>query len=142
MSPPLPRSVRAAVLCFLGYGVVVVLNAILLLAGDWGGPAMAAQALLRFLAVGVLAGGLVRRRRWAWWISVVVGGVGIVLGVFAAVVFATTEPGDLLPYPTLTVTLIALSVALLGTVLALLLSPSARAAFRRASPSSSGGVAR
>ena len=127
-----PASVRAAALLLLLYGVLVVAGAVLL--HTMGGGVDAADfvdALVRLAGMGVLAWGLLRRRRWAWWISVLLGGLWIVLAVFAVVVFATTDARDLLPLPTLSVSFMAGSILLLAGALSCLLSPSARAFFRR-----------
>ena len=131
---PAPPTVRAAALLLFLYGVLVVVGAAVMHtlgggvdAADW------ADALVRLAGMAVLARGLRRLRRWAWWISVLLGAFWIIVAGFAAVVFATTDALSLLPLPTLSVTLMAGSILLLGGALACLLSGSARTAFRRSS---------
>ena len=131
-SPPAPPSVRAAALLLLAYGVLVVANAILLqTAGGWRDLPEHPRALLRLAGTGLLAWGLHGGRRWAWWTALGLGGLWTALAGVAAVLFAVSDARLLLPYPRLAAAFVALSMLLLGAALALLLSPSARAYFRR-----------
>lgn len=130
--PAAPDSVRAAALLLVLYGGLVVVHATLVQVDHgWDDPGRYARALLRLLGAGLLAGGLVRLRRWAWWLAVVLAGLLFVLAVFVAVVFALVEVHALDPSRPVSVAFLTGSIVLLGGAVGLLLSPSARAAFRR-----------
>ena len=85
-------------------------------------------AMLSLLAV--IALGLLRQRRWGWWLGVVMGIIWVVGGL---VNFATVVTGPLLWADPWLVPLLALYVLSLALGLALLLSRAGRAVFRRPS---------
>ena len=125
-----PMTVRWAALALVAYACVVLVSATVLQAiNDWqavGDP----RAVVRGLGVALVAWGLLRRARWAWWLGVALALFWIVSGVAGLVMFLsirTDEAEALLPpafYPLLGVTITLLTVALV-----LLVLPRSRAAF-------------
>jgi peptidoglycan/LPS O-acetylase OafA/YrhL len=129
-SETLPANVKLAAALFVLYGLAVVLNVtVMQTAAGWGAPRDFPRAILQLIGAGLIAWGLVRRARWAWWL-------GIVLAVFwlvaAALVVLVLDRGDVywLP-PSGSQTFLVASLVCLGGAVALLISPSARAVFRR-----------
>jgi hypothetical protein len=81
--------------------------------------------------VALVAWGLFRRARWAWWLGLVLALLWLATSVFGLVMFLSVRTPDaeaLLP-PGFFVVLTA-TCALLGAAAALLLAPSSRAAVR------------
>jgi peptidoglycan/LPS O-acetylase OafA/YrhL len=127
---PLPRSVKVAAAVLLLYGVAVVLNAVMMQsAGGWVAGRDFPRAVLRLLGTLLIAWGLLRRARWAWWLGVILAAFWLAAGAVAALVI---ERGDVYWLPPSGFQLFLVpSLLALGIVLALLISPSARKAFRR-----------
>lgn len=132
-SVSLPTSVKLAAALFVVYGVAVVLNASAVQgAAGWVGAADYPRAFIRLLGTGIIAWGLLQRARWAWWLGLVLAVVWLVAGALTVVVF---ERGDVhWLRPSGVQTFLVVSLLCLGLVVALLLSPSARAVFRRPAP--------
>jgi hypothetical protein len=126
----LPNSVRLAAALFVAYGVAVVLNATAVQgAAGWVGAGDFPRALIRLFGTGLIGWGLLHRARWAWWLGLILAAVWLVAGALAVLVL---EHGDVhwLPPGGLQIFLV-ISLLCLGMAVALLLSPSARAVFRR-----------
>jgi hypothetical protein len=126
----LPASVKLAAALFVGYGLAVALNAtVMQAAAGWGAPHDFPRAILRLIGTGLIAWGLLRRVRWAWWLGLLLAVYWLSAGALAVLVL---ERGDVywLP-PSGFQTLLVVSLVCLGAAVALLLSPSARAVFRR-----------
>jgi hypothetical protein len=71
---PLPKSVRFAALLIVAYGVLEVLNAVVMQSGaGWGDVRSFPRALLRLAGCGYIAFELLQARLWAWWTAVVLG---------------------------------------------------------------------
>lgn len=124
-----PDTTQAAAGLILLYGVVALLNA-LTMQGEagWGEPWALGRALLRLLISGLIAWGLFRRARWAWWVGLGWSVVGLCLGASAMLVF---EMGDLhWLAPSRAQLPLGVMLLSLGGAIALLISPSGRAAFR------------
>jgi hypothetical protein len=125
-----PASVKAAAALFVVYGLAVLLNAtVMQRSGGWFAGRSEPWVLIQLIVAGVIAAGLVRRAPWAWWLGVALGAIWLVSGALAVLV---VEHGDVywLP-PSGFQSLLVGSLGLLGVAVALLLSPSARKAFRR-----------
>jgi peptidoglycan/LPS O-acetylase OafA/YrhL len=126
----LPASVKLAAVLFVVYGVAVVLNAtVMQAAGGWGASRDFPRAILRLIGTGLIAWGLLRRARWAWWLGLVLAVFWLAAGALAVLVL---ERGDVywLPPSGFQIFLVV-SLVCLGAAVALLISPSARAVFRR-----------
>ncbi|HEY9505501.1 MAG TPA: hypothetical protein VIQ27_06000 [Gemmatimonadales bacterium] len=130
ISKPLPSSVKFAAGLFLAYGVAVVLNTTAIQgASSWVGAGDFPRALIRLFATGLIAWGLLRRARWAWWIGLAFAAFWLVADALALLVI---EHGDVYWLrPGGFQILLVVSLLCLGLAVALLLSPSARAEFRR-----------
>ena len=132
-SEDLPGSVKLAAALLVVYGVAVVLNASAVQGETrWVGGGDFPRALLRLFGTVLIGWGLLRRARWAWWLGLVLAAMWLVAGALAVLVL---ERGDVhwLPPGGWQIFLVV-SLLCLGLVVALLLSPSARAAFRRPAP--------
>jgi hypothetical protein len=126
----LPSTVKLAAALFVTYGVAVVLNATAAQgAANWVGAGDFPRALIRLFGTGLIGWGLLQRARWAWWLGLVLAAIWLVAGALAVLVL---EHGDVhwLPPSGFQIFLIV-SLLCLGLVVALLLSPSVRAVFRR-----------
>jgi hypothetical protein len=133
----LPATVRGAAGFMLLYGIAALLNAVTMQAqAGWGEPWALGRALLRLLISGFIAWGLLGRMGWAWWIGLLWSVFGLAVGALAMLVF---EAGDVywLP-PSRGQLLLGVTLLSLGGAIALLLSSSARAAFRPVSVSPDG----
>jgi hypothetical protein len=132
MPAKLPTSVRVAAGCFLAYGVVVLLNAVILQqAGNWQAAGDFPRAVLRLLGTCVIAWGLLRRAHWAWWLGVLLGLFWVIAGLSFLVLIGGRGPGGGLvgvQAPMLVLVAMPLLVAGVG----LLLLPGSRRAFFRA----------
>jgi hypothetical protein len=126
----LPASVKLAAALFVAYGVAVVLNAtVMQAAGGWGAARDFPRAILRLIGTGIIAWGLLRRARWAWWLGLVLAVFWLSAGALAVLV---VERGDVYWLsPSGFQTFLVASLVCLGAAVALLISPSARAVFRR-----------
>lgn len=128
--PTLPASVKLAAALLVLYGVAVVLNAAVMYgAAGWIATREMPSAVVRLAGTLLVAWGLLRRERWAWWLGLVLTAFWLVVGASAVLVL---QRGDVhwLPPSGFQVFLVV-SLLSLGLTIALLLSPSARAAFRR-----------
>jgi hypothetical protein len=126
----LPTTVKAAAALFVLYGLAVVLNATAMQGGaGWAAPRDFPRAIVRLVGTGLIAWGLLRRARWAWWLGLVLGLFWLSAGALAVLVL---DRGDVywLP-PSGFQTFLVVSLVCLGLAVTLLISPSARAAFRR-----------
>ncbi len=125
------KTVRLAAGLLIVYGVVVLLNAFLYTywSGDAGGLPRAA---IRAAGVTLVAFGLWKAHRWAWWVAVVFGSVLFVLGAVGFGIIVSSGVLESRPYPIADYAVFIISLgALLGTEVALLL-PGSRAAIRHA----------
>ena len=132
-SARLPGTVRAAAGLILAYGVLALANALTMQSqAGWGEPWAMGRALLRLLVSGLIAWGLLRRARWAWLVGLGWSVFGLFLGASAMLV---VERGDIHWLPPSRAQLLLGSLLLsLGGAIALLITPSARAAFRAGPP--------
>jgi hypothetical protein len=126
----LPNSVRLAAALLVVYGVAVVLNAAGMEGtGGWVAPGDLPRALIRLLVTGGIAWGLLHRARWAWWIGLALAALWLTAGALDVLVL---DRGDVYWLaPSGFQLFLVVSLLCLGLVVALLLSPSARAVFRR-----------
>jgi hypothetical protein len=127
----LPRSVKLAAALFVLYGVAVVINAVAIQgAAGLAGALDLPRAILRLIGTALIGWGLLRRARWAWWLGLGLAVLWLVAGALAVLVL---ERGDVYWLPPSDFQLfLAASLVCLGGTVALLLSPSAREAFRAA----------
>jgi hypothetical protein len=127
---PLPSNVKLAAALFVVYGVAVVLNAAGMQGtGSWVAPGDFPKALIRLVVTGVIAWGLLHRARWAWWLGLALAAAWLIAGALTALV---VEHGDVYWLrPSGFQIFLVVSLLCLGLSLVLLLSPSARGAFRR-----------
>ena len=126
----LPTSVKLAAALFVVYGVAVVVNATAMQSeAGWVEAADFPRALVRLVGTLVIAWGLLHRARWAWWLGLGLAAFWLATGALAVLVL---ERGDVywLP-PSRFQIFLVVSLLCLGLALALLLSPPARAVFRR-----------
>ena len=126
-----PSTGKLAAAAFLVYGSSVVLNAFAYqVAAGWGWENLRGLpwALVHLAAAGLIAWGLLRRARWAWWLGLGASLFGLAAG---ALVVLVVEHGDVywLP-PSRYQAFLVISFLCLGVAVAALVSPSARAAFR------------
>ncbi|HEX5830860.1 MAG TPA: hypothetical protein VFY16_07775 [Gemmatimonadaceae bacterium] len=125
-----PPVVRIAATLLVAYGVVVVLNAALLQsAAGWAEWRDFPRALVRLGGMSLVAWGLLRGVRPAWWVAVVLGLLWFGAGVVTVGLMATGYAPLALPGASLL--FVSLSLALLGAAVATLLTPGGRAPFRR-----------
>jgi peptidoglycan/LPS O-acetylase OafA/YrhL len=128
-STRIPGTVRTAAGLVLLYGVVALLNALTMQSqAGWGEPWALGRAILRFLISALIAWGLFRKARWAWWVGLGWSVFGVALGASTLLVF---ERGDIhWLAPNRAQLLLGVMLLSLGGVIALLITPSSRAAFR------------
>lgn len=131
ISTVVPRPVRIAALLFVVYGVMVVGNALILqTAGGWAEAREFPRALLRLAGCAVIAWGLLRGDRWAWWMGMIFAGFWSVLGAGALLVIARVGAWDQLPMPGFSGPFLVAALLVTGAALALLLQPASRDAFK------------
>lgn len=131
ISTTIPRSVRIAALLFIVYGVMVLGNALVLqTAGGWAEAREFPRALLRLAGCSVIAWGLLRGDRWAWWMGVVFAGFWAALGGVALLVIARMGAWDQLPLPGFSAPFLVAALLVTGAALASFSNP--RAATRSA----------
>lgn len=125
----LPGTVRAAAGLILVYGVLALANALTMQGqAGWGEPWALGRSLLRLLISAVIAWGLLRRAGWAWWVGLGWSIFGLVLGASAMLVY---QRGDIhWLAPSRGQLLLGGTLLSLGGAVALLVTPSGRAAFR------------
>jgi hypothetical protein len=96
---------------------------------SWVGAGDFPRALIRLFGTGLSGWGLLRRARWAWWIGLVFAAFWLAADALPVLVI---ERGDVYWLrPGGFQTFLVVSLLCLGLAVALLLSPSARAVFRR-----------
>ena len=128
-SPPLPGTVRAAAIVFLLYGLYVAVNATVwqTLAG-WADAGQYPRALVRLLGMTLIAWGLWKRQRWAWWFGVGMTAFWLIGGLLGVIVLLRIDaPTGIFPL-SMVVTVAAANIFLIAG-LVLLLLPSTRAVF-------------
>jgi hypothetical protein len=130
VEPLVPKPIRVAAVLFALYGLYVAANATAWQAlGSWAEAADYPRALLRVFAALLIAWGLWRGLRWAWWLGIGLAGFWVVLGLGAFGASLLIGNGDR-PLPTaLLISVVPGAVLLVAAVVSLLLSQS-RAAFR------------
>jgi len=124
-----PLSLKLAGLCFVLFAIAVLLNSATQSAAGWMVTRQIARAGVRVVGAGAVAWGLFRGARWAWVLGLVLGSFWLVTGLLTVIVLERHDLEWLRP-SSFQVFLFA-SLASLGLAVALLLSPSARQAFRR-----------
>jgi hypothetical protein len=125
-----PRSVRIAALLFVAYGVMVLVNALLLQStAGWENARDFPRALVRLAGCGVIAYALLQRLRWGWWVAVVLGGLWAVTGAAAVLMLTRAGAWDQAAPGSTPVFLVGMAV-ILGAAVALLLQRASRDAFR------------
>ncbi|MCI0721743.1 MAG: hypothetical protein L0338_22650 [Acidobacteria bacterium] len=113
-------------------------------AREWSDQRHLAQHLLAALAYFLLGRSVLRGRRWAWWVVVIVVGAISLLGL-AGVVFTLSQPAglrseaireleQLFQFGSLTFPLFVLSVVVLAASVLVLLRKEARDALLRPQP--------
>jgi hypothetical protein len=115
------------------YGLLVVVNAVYLqsLAG-WVEWPQFSRALLRLGGMLLLAWGLVRNERWAWWGAVGLGLFWLITGaLFLVGSYAVAGDDTVVLMPVLSHVILAVAVGILAVAIVLLLTPTVRTAFRR-----------
>jgi hypothetical protein len=132
--PSVPWTVQVAAACLVLYGVGVLINAARLQSAiGWESvePREFGRAVLRCVAMGLIAWGLVTRQRWAWWTGVVVPGVFLVAGwlAFAALFWFKEEAPE--EFPTYWIPYWIVSLSAVTVAVVLLLLPVSRRAFDR-----------
>jgi hypothetical protein len=128
--PTSSTAVQWAAALFLLHGLAVAANLVLVVGpAGWTGAWDVPRALLRLVATCLVGVGLLRQARWAWWLGLLLGSWWLASAALGVLVF---ERKDVywLP-PSGFQVLLVVSLACLAGAMALLLSPSARAAFWR-----------
>ena len=128
---PIPRTVRIAAVLFLAYGAWVVWRAAAVqIATHWVDGGDFPRAVIRLAGMSLVSYGLLRQRRWAWWLGLlmpllflltVVAGIAIALK-FSAQTSLVGIAGSL--------TDVAVGLGLVVTAVVFLLLPQTRAYFR------------
>lgn len=130
---PLPKSVRLAALLIVAYGVLMVLSAVVTKSGwGWEDAGSVPRALRRLAGCGLVAYGLLKARRWAWWAAVVMGALWAVFwaGMAVAAVAMVWPAGVWDRVGISTPVLVPVMAGLLAAAVALLLQRASREAFR------------
>lgn len=112
--------VRAAALLLVAYGVLVLLNAVVLwLSGDWAAAGDLSFGVLLLVVVGITGAALRRGQTWAWWLALLldIAGLFFVFPVVASIILgAGTDPvgtgWDVVFFPTVALVLGALAALL------------------------------
>lgn len=126
-----PKPVRTAALLFAVYGVMVLVNALILqTAGGWSDAGEFPRALLRLAGCFAIAWGLARGLRWAWWMGVIFAGFWSLMGAGALLVIARLSAWGTLPMPGVSAVFLIASLLVVGLAFALLMQPASRDAFR------------
>lgn len=128
---PLPMTVKAAAALLLIYGLWVVWRAtVLQQAGDWADAGDYPRAWVRLAGMALIAVGLLRRRRWAWWLGVLLPALFVVTGLALVVIALSFAGRDGLVGFAGDMTDVVVAVPVVLTSVTLLLLPRSRAAFR------------
>jgi hypothetical protein len=125
-SHTVPNTVKAAAGVLLLYGIAELVNA---LYNPVYQPALA-QALAVCAGMALLAWGLMRGARWAWWIAVLLSSFCLITGTAALLLLISPMSGDRVPSGNLVPWFVGSAIAL-AVAIGLLLLPASRAAFRR-----------
>lgn len=120
------------------YAALILVNATVLQSiNDWVDWRDYPRGVIRAAGFSALGYGLLRRATWAWWTSVILGVLFVVVGVAGVVLVVVNRPAEtdsVLPRFALPVA--GVSLILIATLVVLLLLPGTRAAFRaRVAPS-------
>ena len=125
----LPRSVRLAALLVVAYGLTVLISASMQQSiSNWEYWRDYPRAVVRCGGAVLVAYGLLRRARWAWWTAVIAGGVLVAFGALGVVGFMVSTQAVAIPISLLVGMAIGL-LFLTAAVLALLRAES-REVFR------------
>ena len=130
----LPLSVRTAAALLFIYAVFVIANASYWqIASGWEDASDYPRGVIRFAGVTLIAIGLLRRQRWAWWLGVLLPLLLIALFVLnIAVILRAGGTGGLLGFAgSLTGPIVIAACPIMA--MTLLLLPASRAAFRSSS---------
>jgi hypothetical protein len=124
----LPPGVKAAATLFVLYGIAVLVSTAVALGGvGWATPRLWLRAIFRLVASSLVAWGLLRRARWAWIVGLALALAWLLLAALTTLVIERHDVYWLAP-SRWQAGLVA-SLLCLGAIIALLASPSARAAF-------------
>ena len=115
------KTLRFAIVFLGAYGAILILNAAFYKwwSGEFAEPSRLA---IRVIGVCLIAWGLWRRDKWAWWFGLIFSGLFAALGT--AGLFLLVNQGILAnrPYPVVDITFITLMIlTLIGTFVCLLL---------------------
>lgn len=124
--------VRAAAAFLLIYGLIVLINAVVLQSmADWVEWRQFFRGVARVMGVSLLAWGLLAGERWAWWGTVGLGSFWLFAGVFLMIGawFPTEAPR--IPIPEFSRTILTFAVFVAAVAIGLVLTPPVRSAFRR-----------
>jgi hypothetical protein len=131
-SPSASKRVRAAAALLVAYGIIVLVNAVVLQSmANWVEWPQFFRGLIRVVGVSLLAWGLLRGERWAWWGTVGLGGFWLIAGslLLVGAWFPVSDPT--VPIPAFSRTILTVAVFVVAIAIALILTPPVRAAFRR-----------
>ena len=132
-STSLPGTLRAAIAVLVLYAVFVIANATFWQSlGGWADWSDYPRGVLRTVMTGVLAWGLARREKWAWWIAVLLTGFWAIGGTVGVIIMFRVAAGDELPPTSVLLTLAIGGALLIAAFVLLLLRPSRSAILRRA----------
>ena len=115
------KTLRFAIFSLGAYGAILILNAAFY--KWWSGElAEPSRLAIRLIGVSLIAWGLWRRDKWAWWFGLIFSGLFAALG--AVGLFFLVNQGILAnrPYPVIDIAFLALMIlTLIGTFVCLLL---------------------
>lgn len=125
----LPQSVRLAAMLVVAYGLTVLISASVQQSiSDWEYWREFPRAVVRCGGAVLIAYGLLRRARWAWWTAVVGGGVLALSGALGFVTFMASTLDVAVPISFLVG--IAIGCVLLTAAVIALLRAESRESFR------------
>ena len=127
---PLPRTVKIAAWTLAGHGAAILVYGVLLQRFLTSGRPDLSGAVERFLTMGVIAWGLLNRAPWAWWAGVLTAGLLLAASLLALGAAAALGEGARVMLAPGDAPFLILSSLALAIVVALLLAPSCRTAFR------------
>lgn len=133
-TPIIPNTLKWAAWLAFAYAAVVIANATALqFLTDWVEARDYPRGLIRAGGFALIGYGLLRRARWAWWISIGLSSLLLLVGVVGMVAFfavRTPEADTMLPPMFVPVAIV--TIALLAAMVVLLAHPRSRAASRSA----------
>ena len=139
--PVLPVAVKVTAALFVIYGIAAVVNAIETRTdAGWIGSSSFPRALLRLVGTGIIAWGLVRGARWAWWVGLVASLIWLGMGSVTVLVMHRGDVHWL--QPSRDQLFLAVSLVSVGLALGLLVSSTVREAFRAGRAGGGGGGSR